>query len=137
MRRNVITDVVETRLKIAEKLAVDHTVLISPEQSEQEIIETILNTLGTTPNITIDACGFESAQRIALKVTIKLHQQIKMVSKILMYLLLIKQLATKQEFLVDIYFEIISNTITMSSFTITRMLSGIVGCLGHLPLTDI
>lgn len=65
----LITDVVETRLKIAKKLAVDHTVLISPEQSEQEIIETILNTLGTTPNITIDACGFESAQRIALKIT--------------------------------------------------------------------
>lgn len=69
MRIIVVTDVVETRLKIAKKLAVDHTVLISPEQSEQEIIETILNTLGTTPNSTIDACGFESAQRIALKVT--------------------------------------------------------------------
>ncbi|CAH2087672.1 unnamed protein product [Euphydryas editha] len=65
----LITDVVESRLKIAKKLAVDHTLHVSPEQSDQEIAEKVLNTLGTTPNITIDACGFESAQRIALKMT--------------------------------------------------------------------
>ncbi|XP_050679406.1 sorbitol dehydrogenase-like [Leptidea sinapis] len=65
----LITDVVESRLKTAGELGVDHTLLLKKEDTDKQIVDNILNILGVNPNITIDACGFASAQRVAMMVT--------------------------------------------------------------------
>ncbi|CAK1542003.1 unnamed protein product [Leptosia nina] len=65
----LITDIVESRLKTAVKLGVDYTLLIKKEYTDQQVADKILELLGTAPNITIDACGFASAQRVSMMIT--------------------------------------------------------------------
>ncbi|XP_039758497.1 sorbitol dehydrogenase-like isoform X2 [Pararge aegeria] len=65
----LLTDVVESRLKTAKKLGADHTLLVKKEYSDEEVVARITDTLGTAPDITVDACGFASAQRVAMMVT--------------------------------------------------------------------
>ncbi|XP_068622687.1 sorbitol dehydrogenase-like [Battus philenor] len=67
----LMTDVVQSRLDIAKKLAADYTVLVKSEYSDEEIVEKIIQTLGGRPRITIDACAFPSAQRVSMLVTKK------------------------------------------------------------------
>ncbi|XP_045776140.1 sorbitol dehydrogenase-like isoform X1 [Maniola jurtina] len=65
----LITDVVESRLETAKKLGADFTLLIRKEYSDQQVVDKIREMLGTSPNVTMDACGFASAQRVAMMVT--------------------------------------------------------------------
>ncbi|CAH2049049.1 unnamed protein product, partial [Iphiclides podalirius] len=67
----LITDVVESRLETAKSLAADHTLQVKREYSDEQIVDKIIKTLGTKPQITTDACAFASAQRVAMMVTRK------------------------------------------------------------------
>ncbi|CAG4935932.1 unnamed protein product [Colias eurytheme] len=64
----LMTDVVESRLETARQLGVDYTLMVKG-LSDQEVVDKILEIMGTNPNISIDACGFATAQRVALMVT--------------------------------------------------------------------
>lgn len=65
----LITDVVQSRLDTARELAADYALLVKQEYSDQDIVDAIVGMLGSQPEITIDACGFSSAQRVAMMVT--------------------------------------------------------------------
>ncbi|XP_069360457.1 sorbitol dehydrogenase-like isoform X2 [Maniola hyperantus] len=65
----LITDVVESRLETAKKLGADLTLLIREEYSDQQVVDKIRQMLGTSPNVTMDACGFAAAQRVAMMVS--------------------------------------------------------------------
>lgn len=55
-------------MKTAKSLGADHTLLVSTEHSDQEVVDRVKQLLGTEPNVTMDACGFASAQRVAMMV---------------------------------------------------------------------
>ncbi|CAD0202354.1 unnamed protein product [Chrysodeixis includens] len=65
----LITDVVQSRLDTARELGADCTVLIKRDSTDQEVVDRIVAQLGKAPDVTIDACGYASAQRIAMTVT--------------------------------------------------------------------
>ncbi|CAG9791083.1 unnamed protein product [Diatraea saccharalis] len=62
-------DVVESRLETAKKMGADYTLLIRPEFSEQDVADKIMATLGSPPDVTIEACGYSSTQAVAMMVT--------------------------------------------------------------------
>ncbi|XP_026741314.1 sorbitol dehydrogenase-like [Trichoplusia ni] len=65
----LITDVMQSRLDTARELGADCTVLIEREAPDQDVVDDIVAQLGSPPDVTIDACGYASAQRIAMMVT--------------------------------------------------------------------
>ncbi|XP_068622760.1 sorbitol dehydrogenase-like [Battus philenor] len=65
----VITDILQSRLDFAKKLGADHTVLVSRESSETELVQTIHGLLGDQPDISIDASGAQATVRLALLAT--------------------------------------------------------------------
>lgn len=73
----LILDVVQSRLSTAHKLGVDYTLLVKKEYTDEQVVDKILKILGTQPNVTIDACGYASAQRIAMTVCLSLTETLK------------------------------------------------------------
>ncbi|CAH0718110.1 unnamed protein product, partial [Brenthis ino] len=65
----LMTDVVESRLHMAKQQGADYTLLVTPDSKLEDIVDKITKILGTSPNVTIDACGSESAQSVAMMVT--------------------------------------------------------------------
>ncbi|XP_053611829.1 sorbitol dehydrogenase-like [Plodia interpunctella] len=64
----LITDVVQSRLDAAKTMGVDLT-LLTEGQTDKQTADTIVRLMGCRPHVTIDACGFASAQRVAMMVT--------------------------------------------------------------------
>ena len=60
---------VQSRLDTARELGADYTLLVKRDYSDQEVVDGIVAQLGSQPDVTIDACAFASAQRIAMLVT--------------------------------------------------------------------
>lgn len=58
------------RLKFAEELGADHTVL-ADSQDDREMAERIISILGGEPDISIECSGAQSAVRMAIFVCIK------------------------------------------------------------------
>ncbi|XP_059062274.1 sorbitol dehydrogenase-like [Achroia grisella] len=65
----LITDVVQSRLDTAKSMGVNYTLCIEKNWSDEQTVDKIVTILGSRPNITIDACGYPNAQRVALLVT--------------------------------------------------------------------
>lgn len=65
-------DLRQDRLDHAKKLGADKTLCIDPKSTEKENVEKIHKLTDTKPDVTIDACGFESSVRLAIYVSIKL-----------------------------------------------------------------
>jgi len=65
----VITDIVESRLKIAKELGADYTLLVQPGDKEEVIIKKIIDLLQCEPNVSMDCSGAESSVRIAIQAT--------------------------------------------------------------------
>ncbi|KAL0870774.1 hypothetical protein ABMA27_005706 [Loxostege sticticalis] len=67
----LITDTVQSRLNTAKALGADYTLLVRPDEPDQDVVDRIVDeaALGAEPEVAIDACGFASALRVALKVT--------------------------------------------------------------------
>ncbi|XP_041980465.1 sorbitol dehydrogenase-like [Aricia agestis] len=64
----MITDVVQSRLDTAREMVADYTLLTS-KMADEDVVGAVVDALGDNPDITIDACGFGDAQRVALMVT--------------------------------------------------------------------
>ncbi|XP_013195690.1 sorbitol dehydrogenase [Amyelois transitella] len=65
----LMTDVVQSRLDAAKAMGADLTLLVTKDQTDKQTADTILSMMGCRPDVTIDACGFASAQRVALMIT--------------------------------------------------------------------
>ncbi|XP_037292429.1 sorbitol dehydrogenase-like [Manduca sexta] len=65
----IMTDVVQSRLDIAMELGADYTLLTKKEDIDEETVEKIIEILGERPEISMDACGYGAAQRVALLAT--------------------------------------------------------------------
>lgn len=65
----VITDIVQDRLKVAKELGATHTLVVSRDQDEKELVKKIHELLGTEPEVTIDCSGFEATNRLAILAT--------------------------------------------------------------------
>ncbi|KAL1506468.1 hypothetical protein ABEB36_005831 [Hypothenemus hampei] len=65
----IITDILDVKLKTAKELGANYAIKIEKGQTEDEIINKILQLLGEQPNKTFDCSGAELCVRIALKVT--------------------------------------------------------------------
>lgn len=65
-------DIIESRLKVAEELGADYTVLVKPEDSEEHLNELITEYLEDMPGVTIDCSGFEKTIKLGLKVFLPL-----------------------------------------------------------------
>lgn len=61
----------QSRLDTARKLGADCTVLIEREAPDQDVVDNIVSQLGSPPDVTVDACGYASAQRIAMMVLLR------------------------------------------------------------------
>lgn len=66
---NIFLDLVEERLKIAQKLGADKTILISRNSNENETIKIIHQTFDGEPDKSIDASGAQSSIRTAILAT--------------------------------------------------------------------
>lgn len=65
----IITDLNENRLKLAQQLGADGVYVVKKECTENENVNNIHKLFNGEPDITIDACGFESSIRLAILVT--------------------------------------------------------------------
>ncbi|XP_038222008.1 sorbitol dehydrogenase-like [Zerene cesonia] len=65
----LITDILESRLETAKQLGADHTILVSRDSNEAELVKKVHELLGEHPNISIDASGAQSTVRLALLAT--------------------------------------------------------------------
>jgi len=65
----VVTDINEKRLKLAQSVGADHTVLITKATEEDKLVTEIGQTLGQMPDITIECSGAPSSSRLALMAT--------------------------------------------------------------------
>lgn len=66
------TDVVQSRLDTARELGADYTLLVKRDYSDQEMVDGIVAQLSCQPDVTIDACAYASAQRVAMLVSFNL-----------------------------------------------------------------
>nr|QBH74066.1 alcohol dehydrogenase [Encarsia formosa] len=65
----IVTDLRQDRLDHAKKLGADKTLCLDPKSTEKENVEKIHKLADTKPDVTIDACGFESSVRLAIYAT--------------------------------------------------------------------
>ncbi|CAG4935936.1 unnamed protein product [Colias eurytheme] len=65
----LITDILASRLETAKQLGADHTLLVSRDSNEAELVKKVHELLGEHPNISIDASGAQSTVRLALLAT--------------------------------------------------------------------
>ncbi|XP_054160195.1 sorbitol dehydrogenase-like [Oppia nitens] len=65
----LVTDINEKRLKLAQSVGADHTVLITKDSEETKLVKEIKETLGQMPDITIECSGAPSSSRLSLLAT--------------------------------------------------------------------
>lgn len=65
----LITDILQSRLDFAKKLGADHTVLVSRDSKEDELVKNIHELLGGHPNVSFDASGAQATVRLAMLAT--------------------------------------------------------------------
>jgi L-iditol 2-dehydrogenase len=64
----IILDLVQSRLDLAKKLGADHTLLLSRDSDEKEIVKQVHQLLGKEPDKSIECSGAETSIRIAIQV---------------------------------------------------------------------
>lgn len=65
----IITDLMADRLKLAKEFGAKHTLTISRDDTETDLVTKVHETLGSAPDITIDCTGFEPTNRLAILAT--------------------------------------------------------------------
>jgi L-iditol 2-dehydrogenase len=65
----LVTDINEERLKLAKKIGADHTVLVTRDTKEEEMVNKIHQLFGREPDITIECSGAPSSLRLSLLAT--------------------------------------------------------------------
>ena len=67
---NTCIDIVENRLKVAQELGADGTILIKPGIGPEELSNEVKNVLGEKkPNVSIECSGAESSIKLAILAT--------------------------------------------------------------------
>ena len=64
--RILVTDINETRLQLAESVGATHTILITKDSMEEDVVKEVKEKLGQQPDITIECSGAPSSTRLAL-----------------------------------------------------------------------
>lgn len=65
----LITDLAKHRLETAKQLGAHNALLIDSNDNETYLVEKIHAIMGTSPDITIDCCGYEATTRLAILAT--------------------------------------------------------------------
>ncbi|XP_032514523.2 sorbitol dehydrogenase-like [Danaus plexippus] len=65
----VITDILESRLETARELGADHTLLVSRDSNEADLVRALHDLLGAHPDVSVDASGAPATVRLALLAT--------------------------------------------------------------------
>ncbi|KPI97076.1 PREDICTED: sorbitol dehydrogenase-like [Papilio xuthus] len=65
----LITDILQSRLDFAKQLGADHTILVTKEASEDQLVQEVRRLLGDSPEVSIDASGAQATVRLALLAT--------------------------------------------------------------------
>jgi len=65
----LITDLVQQRLDVAKELGATHTLLLQRDQSAEETVKVVHQTMSEVPDKSIDCCGAESSARLAIFVS--------------------------------------------------------------------
>ncbi|XP_043951572.1 sorbitol dehydrogenase isoform X3 [Drosophila biarmipes] len=65
----LITDLVQHRLDVAKELGATHTLLLQRDQSAEETVKVVHQTMSEVPAKAIDCCGAESSARLAIFAT--------------------------------------------------------------------
>jgi L-iditol 2-dehydrogenase len=65
----IITDLLESRLKVAKELGADFTLCIGKDDKETDLVAKIRTMMGIEPNKTVDCSGAESTNRLGLCAT--------------------------------------------------------------------
>ncbi|XP_014359369.2 sorbitol dehydrogenase [Papilio machaon] len=65
----LITDILQSRLDFAKQLGADHTILVTRDASEEQLVQEVRRLLGDSPDVSIDASGAQATVRLALLAT--------------------------------------------------------------------
>ncbi|XP_055314913.1 sorbitol dehydrogenase-like isoform X5 [Sitodiplosis mosellana] len=65
----IITDILDERLKLAKELGATHTLIVSRDLKEEDLVKKVHDILGTAPDVSIDCSGLEATNRLALLAT--------------------------------------------------------------------
>lgn len=65
----LITDIFQSRLDFAKQLGADHTLLVTRDSNEPELVKKIHELLGEHPDVSFDASGAQASVRMALLAT--------------------------------------------------------------------
>uniref|UniRef100_A0A0A1XLQ9 Sorbitol dehydrogenase n=1 Tax=Zeugodacus cucurbitae TaxID=28588 RepID=A0A0A1XLQ9_ZEUCU len=65
----LITDLVQQRLDVAKELGATHTLLMSKDDSAEEVAKKVHQVMGVEPDKSIDCCGAESTTRLSIFAT--------------------------------------------------------------------
>lgn len=68
-----VSDVLPARLEFAKQIGADHTLLVTRESNEADLVKKVHELLGGHPDISIDASGAQATVRLALLVSIILE----------------------------------------------------------------
>ncbi|XP_043863338.1 sorbitol dehydrogenase isoform X2 [Drosophila mojavensis] len=65
----LITDLVQHRLDIAKELGATHTLLLTSDDTAEQVVDCVHHTMFEDPDISIDCCGAENSTRLAIFAT--------------------------------------------------------------------
>ncbi|XP_075979291.1 sorbitol dehydrogenase-like [Anticarsia gemmatalis] len=65
----LITDVLQSRLDFAKQLGAEHTLLVSRDSNEDELVKKIHQMLGAHPDVSFDASGAQATVRLSMLAT--------------------------------------------------------------------
>lgn len=65
----LITDIVEDRLKLAKELGATHTLRVTKDANETDLVKRIHEILNAAPDVSIDCTGFEATNRLSILAT--------------------------------------------------------------------
>ncbi|KAG6457665.1 sorbitol dehydrogenase [Manduca sexta] len=65
----LITDILESRLEFARQMGADHTLLVTRESNEGELVRAVHELLGGHPDVSFDASGAQATVRLSLLAT--------------------------------------------------------------------
>lgn len=72
-------DISETRLEMAMKLGADHKILLTGQQTIDDIIQEITTKMGERPDVTIECSGAEASINLAISVSVMCVNLLKII----------------------------------------------------------
>lgn len=60
----IITDIVGDRLELAKELGAKHTIIVSKDATDAELVAKVHESLGSAPDVSVDCTGFQATNRL-------------------------------------------------------------------------